>query len=1327
MASGRAGSRLLSGVLVVLLLMPLLPTGAFAAARPATAKVTRAATRFGSEPIRIQGKRPYGPPIAVSRKGWTTSRYVVLVNYASKADQLLAGPLAGVYNAPILFVGPKGIPSAVLAEIRRLRASRVFVVGNTSRVSASVIAQLPRAGINPRLVKRLGGSNDYVTSRLVAAQIRAAKGSLPGVVIVRADYRYWATGAVPLAGKLGMPILLTTRYTLPYDTLRVLSTYRPKRAIVVGGTGMISNAQGVRIRSLARMPEARFTRLSVRNAYEAAEKLAEHAYVQSDVFDYSTVVLGSSTYLPDPLVAGPWAARIGASLLLVHPWTPSSSTLDFFNSHCSSVKTVYVMGDQTAVLGSVLSKLKSAGETVMKPEANMVGEDVNGLLTGMSPDGSEMYFDSGAALASINTSDVLMSGPTTGAPNGYLRRVTGVRSSSSLFTRATVTVETTQARLEDVFEKGSIDILVGPPDDPTPPGDVSFGAQQATAVDANHVDVAFAGPPTGGASGVTASSLPQTRWTSDRDYGWHCIEVSKDLWTSGGSKVKARGWAGSCLKYYLNLSFTLGVLTKFQTYIEYQAVVRAGVEWTGAGSPNVPYQLVMEKKVATIVVPYPPMVITLYLAPYVKGNVSFAQPGSAWVEQPFWARLGCRWAVRDGWSTQKKCAMGTLTFYSTSPIDVTAYSATKTQVYAKLYDVVGISPMFMPETWIEFKRYHTGTGSLRKRVTTVKTGLNALLDLRADFLCWDWTKSWNLGSLWSGTLYSQTVYDRYGLSPGSGETAQAVASTPALATSPTRADSPTSTALQPAILASETVQSEDFAIDGLTVTGAAVLGDGSTVRLTTSTQQRGREYAARVTGGSISDTGGRKVLGSQPYFTGYAAPIVDGASAVSSKTVDVTFDLEGELDTSTVEPTDFTVEAIDMVEERASVTAAEVRLDGKTVRLAADGLYPARAYRVSVPDDAVTDGSRGNQAGSADFVALAPTITVSAEATPAPATDRWGTAVRFADEDRGWAGFGFGGIRVLHTADGGDTWVRRDGGAVAGTRAPLLIEDFAFPSSNPASAVAVGWSGRWTGGGAPLRSAPARVSARAADAFPWAGYIQGPAVCQWTGSGWTERIWLPFGSWGSLRGARSSDFAASPVGFMTGRPHVLKRTPDGSVTTTDHPQSSMSTTPAADRVPPARLRFAPGGRYGWAVGYSTISRTADWGASWSAQMTDYPTSSPGGYPEGLEGLHVHDSETAWAVGTTGTILHTTDGGASWLPQESGCPTQTLRGVAFYDAYHGYAVGDDVILHTWDGGETWTRIPHEGRYLGISAPRFDRAFLVGRGPEGEPLERIGLEW
>jgi len=102
-------------------------------------------------------------------------------------------------------------------------------------------------------------------------------------------------------------------------------------------------------------------------------------------------------------------------------------------------------------------------------------------------------------------------------------------------------------------------------------------------------------------------------------------------------------------------------------------------------------------------------------------------------------------------------------------------------------------------------------------------------------------------------------------------------------------------------------------------------------------------------------------------------------------------------------------------------------------------------------------------------------------------------------------------------------------------------------------------------------------------------------------------------------------------------------------------------------------------------------------AGWSKQ--DVGTSQT------MRGISFGDATHGWAVGDGGAIVATADGGATWSQQSSGTLVD-LKAVDFVSATHGWAVGygtrpfppppgstpidmRSVILATTDGGVTWT--------------------------------------
>ena len=155
--------------------------------------------------------------------------------------------------------------------------------------------------------------------------------------------------------------------------------------------------------------------------------------------------------------------------------------------------------------------------------------------------------------------------------------------------------------------------------------------------------------------------------------------------------------------------------------------------------------------------------------------------------------------------------------------------------------------------------------------------------------------------------------------------------------------------------------------------------------------------------------------------------------------------------------------------------------------------------------------------------------------------------------------------------------------------------------------------------------------------------------------------------------------------------------------------------------------------HGWAVGRASVLATTDRGKRWALQYAGSPKM-------GLFDVAASDPLHAWAVGRrevkrggahthVAVILSTSDGGASWrlrsLPQLA-----SLRGVAFADARHGWAVGVDkyelygVVLATDDGGAHWRE---QARYKwaslqDVACAGASRVWVVG-GPNQYPVSTL----
>jgi photosystem II stability/assembly factor-like uncharacterized protein len=218
---------------------------------------------------------------------------------------------------------------------------------------------------------------------------------------------------------------------------------------------------------------------------------------------------------------------------------------------------------------------------------------------------------------------------------------------------------------------------------------------------------------------------------------------------------------------------------------------------------------------------------------------------------------------------------------------------------------------------------------------------------------------------------------------------------------------------------------------------------------------------------------------------------------------------------------------------------------------------------------------------------------------------------------------------VLHTTDGGETWVAEPTGA------PFGLACVAFNDLGEGWAVG--------GGGTILHS------------------IDGGTT------------WDPPSMVTSL-GLECVLFVDRYTGWAVGSRGTILRSRDGGTTWIEEEGGT-----------PRDLKslFFADTLKGWTVGGNgTILHTVDGGLTWTAQV--------GGTSSDLECITFLDVATGWAVGESGIILHTEDGGTNWAAQPSGTEV-TLRAITFQDSVNGWAIGETgTILFTQDAGGTWTQ-------------------------------------
>lgn len=295
-------------------------------------------------PLRLAGSTRFDTANKVADYGWKGGAdQAVLVNAYAYADALAAVPLAYKLNAPILFTEKDRITPETLAQLQTLGVQKVVLAGGTGVISEAAEAEL--AGLYGEAnVTRYGGQERYETAALLAE----ALGSTGQAIIVNTEQgRYTDTLSISgYAGYYGSPILFTRSDGLPEATAKALNDRKVSRTIVIGGTGVIPQAQA------DRLPEV--TRYGGEDAYETSVLVAEGLGLNT-----SQVYTVTSLNFADALVAGNLSARTLSPIILVDKEIPRP-TADFLLNHKGKISNLIMVGGESAVNSIQESAMRSA-------------------------------------------------------------------------------------------------------------------------------------------------------------------------------------------------------------------------------------------------------------------------------------------------------------------------------------------------------------------------------------------------------------------------------------------------------------------------------------------------------------------------------------------------------------------------------------------------------------------------------------------------------------------------------------------------------------------------------------------------------------------------------------------------------------------------------------------------------------------------------------------------------------------------------------------------------------------------------------------------------
>lgn len=316
--------------------------------------------------VRIGGATRVHTAVEVSRAHWQHAGAAVVATARAFPDALGGTALAAALDAPLLLTEPDRLPGEVAAELVRLGARDVVLLGGEAAISAAVERSVADLPTRPS-VRRIGGRDRYETAALAAREaLGAAQG---GEVAIASGVDFpdaLVSGAMPGEAGSVVPVLLTRNDGLPAPTRALLADLQPQRVLLVGGTSALGEAVAADVEALA----GDVRRLAGSDRFGTSAHAFEAALARSGPSP-RPVVLAAGVDFPDALAAAALASRLEGVLLLV-PRSGLTPGLDaLLRSHRGQLSSAVLVGGRGAVAAHVRSEVAAALDDRPRPSATI--------------------------------------------------------------------------------------------------------------------------------------------------------------------------------------------------------------------------------------------------------------------------------------------------------------------------------------------------------------------------------------------------------------------------------------------------------------------------------------------------------------------------------------------------------------------------------------------------------------------------------------------------------------------------------------------------------------------------------------------------------------------------------------------------------------------------------------------------------------------------------------------------------------------------------------------------------------------------------------------
>lgn len=292
---------------------------------------------------RIPGDDRVDTAINISKSEYPSADTVIVVRKDLFPDSMTATVLSKQLNAPILLTGSNKLDERVKAEIKRLGAKDVIIVGGVNSVSAGVQNELK--AFDKDTVERIAGIDRYGTSVAVANRVVGISGLTHKAVIASGEVFPDALAVSPFAAKNAYPILLVKKNLVPTEVNNAFAKLSIKETYLVGGEDTISKS------TEGKLPKV-LERMAGKNRYETSVQIAKAKFPQSE-----RAYMASGEVFADALVIGPVGAKYNAPILLTPSKNASKPVADYIKS--SKISKLIAVGGERYVPAKVMSVYNS--------------------------------------------------------------------------------------------------------------------------------------------------------------------------------------------------------------------------------------------------------------------------------------------------------------------------------------------------------------------------------------------------------------------------------------------------------------------------------------------------------------------------------------------------------------------------------------------------------------------------------------------------------------------------------------------------------------------------------------------------------------------------------------------------------------------------------------------------------------------------------------------------------------------------------------------------------------------------------------------------------